>query len=118
MAITDFYPGLTSKSRVIVALLTIRELSLEQVKSLTKGDLAEILNRPNCPFDEALRRYITDELLLKKADHERALTTPSGRPYSTRDLELILEKAHTRAGLQYQGRLAFIDQINSGVRIL
>lgn len=108
MKVDQLYAGLTNKSRLMVTLLTAPDMTFDRLRFLTVGELGQALEY--LKIDTALINYAKEELIFGKDHDDRAFTNPSGRPYSSADVEKILCKTIERNGLTYEGRLAFSKQ--------
>lgn len=111
MALLDeYYRGLTPKSRLIVALASHEQMTFDVIRTLTVQELRDFLKSENQFGSELLRH--TEEFMAGKDDQTKAITNPSGRPYSVTDIDRILKRAHERANYKYTGRLDFVKTMD------
>lgn len=115
MKLHYLYRGLTKKSRLILSLLIDPEMTFNHLKSLTVSDLKRIINTQH--FDDTLKQYANEELIFGKHTSDRVFSNPSGRPYSSTDIEKILKRAHERNGYQYRGRIAYAKKYKNTVTL-
>lgn len=108
-SLENFLVGVTGKSKLMIYLLSTGDFSLEQIRSLTVGELLPLRNKIKKDVPSLIDTL--SELTSNRDEDEYALLYTSGRRYSVNNVRDILIRAHKRCNVEYKGLDHFVEQI-------
>ncbi len=106
MELANFLAGVTSKTRLII-LLVSHGYTFDQIRNMPVSELKDF--RSNIPDNLPDLLDVCDDISAVEDVNKKAFTYTSGRPYSVKNISDILQRAHSKVGIKYQGRENFLS---------